>query len=96
MTPGLPWKRWTQAALADIPASRDFFPYLCPLCLRSYTPSSISDQPLPGAWGRLSQGAWQWHGLCASLHRVDIEQHEGKNENGLAFWVVLNNAVVFW
>lgn len=33
--------------------------------------------------------------VYASLHHIEIEKHEGKNEYGLAFWVVLNSAVIF-
>lgn len=31
--------------------------------------------------------------VCASLHYIEIEKHEGKNEWGLAIQVVLNSVV---
>lgn len=34
--------------------------------------------------------------VYASLHHIEIEKHEGKNEEVLAFQVVLNMAVVIF
>lgn len=55
-------------------------------------PSGTSEQPLDGTRGALT-GRPEWHGLCASLHCVETEKHEGKNEWGLAIQIALSTVV---
>lgn len=72
----------------------DFLPNLCSLASVYFLYlQNTNDEPVHGARGalaRVPRVAWF---VCASLHCIKVEKHEGRNEWGLAIQVVLNTVV---
>lgn len=80
MTSGLHWKL-IQRASSNTCLSCDFLPNLCSLPQFTFRdimcPQNTVDEQFV-VLRELSQENPAWLGLCASLHCIGIEEHEGK------------------